>query len=114
MNEVNGAENTAEVVKQAEDILAFAAIAEGHTKEELVEKALESFRITAHLVDLLRVLSVDKEGLTPVQQTMYDCAHSRKLREKARRAARVIVKQYDANVKSAGDELDTDTESPEV
>lgn len=87
------------VENKTEETLAFEKIAEGFTKQELVQKALESFQITAHLVDLIRVLSVDTEGLTPIQRTMYDSASARELRAKSRRAAKVIVAQYDANLK---------------
>lgn len=84
---------------KSEDILAFEKIAKGYTKQELVQKALESFQITSHLIDLLRVLSVDGEGLSAIQRTMYDSASARELRAKSRRAAKVIVAQYDANLK---------------
>lgn len=84
---------------KSEDILAFEKIAKGYTKQELVQKALESFQITSHLVDLLRVLSVDGEGLSAIQRTMYDSASARELRAKSRRAAKIIVAQYDANLK---------------
>lgn len=106
-----------DVVAEAETLLAYAAIAEQHTKEELVAKSLESFRITAHLIDLLRVLSVDRDGLSATQRVMYDTASATALRAKTRRAAKYVVAQYDANIASAADAnkhgAETDTTADE-
>lgn len=88
-----------EKIDKTEDILAFEKIAKGFTKQELVQKALESFQITAHLIDLIRVLSVDKQGLSAIEQSMYDSASAKRLRSQSRIAGRAIVKQYDENIK---------------
>lgn len=100
-----------DVVAEAETLLAYAAIAEQHTKEELVAKSLESFRITAHLIDLLRVLSVDRDGLSATQRAMYDSASATALRAKTRRAAKYVVAQYDANIAAAADANQQATET---
>lgn len=77
---------------------AYKAIADNSTKEELVKRALEAFEIAGHMIDLLRILSVSPDGLTPMQKTLYDQQRSRKLRENAREAARQVIEAYDANM----------------
>lgn len=74
---------------------AIADLAAQYTKEELVKRFLNSKSIVDEIIKLLRILAVDRNELTPVQQTVYDSAHARKLREGARAMSKVILSKYD-------------------
>ena len=70
---------------------AIADLASQYTKEELVKRFLTSKSIVDEIIKLLRILAVDRNDLTPVQQTVFDSAHARKLREGARAMSKVIL-----------------------
>jgi len=57
---------------QEAEAKAIAEIAERYTKEELVKRLLMSKSIVDEIIKLLRILSVERNELTPVQQTIYD------------------------------------------
>ena len=82
---------------QEAEAKAIAEIAERYTKEELVKRFLTSKSIVDEIIKLLRILAVDRNDLTPVQQTVYDSAHARKLREGARAMSKVILSKYEGN-----------------
>lgn len=83
-----------EQIKEAEE-KAIAEIAAQYTKEELVKRVFTSKGIVDEIIKLLRILSVDRNDLTPVQQTVFDSAHARKLREGARAMSKVILSKYE-------------------
>ncbi len=85
-----------EQIKEAEE-KAIAEIAAQYTKEELVKRVFTSKGIVDEIIKLLRILSVDRNELTPVQQTVYDSAHARKLREGARAMSKVVLSKYEGN-----------------
>ena len=82
---------------QEAEAKAIADIADSYTKEELVKRFLISKSIVDEIIKLLRILAVDRNDLTPVQQTVYDSAHARKLREGARAMSKVVLSKYDGN-----------------
>ena len=82
---------------QEAEAKAIADIADSYTKEELVKRFLISKSIVDEIIKLLRILAVDRNDLTPVQQTVYDSAHARKLREGARAMSKVVLSKYEGS-----------------
>jgi len=82
---------------QEAEAKAIAEIAERYTKEELVKRLLMSKSIVDEIIKLLRILSVERNELTPVQQTIYDSAHARKLRDGAKAMSKVILSKYEGS-----------------
>lgn len=110
MSELENTEMTQEQIKEAEDN-AVAEIASQYTKEELVKRVFTSKGIVDEIMKLLRILSVDRNELSPVQQTVFDSAHAKKLRDGARAMSKVILSKYEGagvNVALEAPEAETD------
>lgn len=80
-------EETVEKTQEMEINEAMAKMAEGKTKEELVEHVLSAFRQTGYAVEMLRVLSSDLS--------------TGSMREQMRRRARLFIAAYDKALEGA-------------